>query len=305
MAKGFDRLSLLATFARIAERGSISAAARDLDMSQASASRQLRELEDRIGVELIRRTTHALALTPAGEACLADARRLLDGWDAMLDSQAEESGALRGRLHVVAPVALGQHDLGDAMLTFREQQPSVDLVWQLQDEPVRFVESGCDLWVRIGPVPDDRLIVRPLGTVERLVVAAPGLVSGKASLAAMARLPCIAIGPFEGQSVPLTGRRGQTVQLAGVPAVTTNNIVSARQAAIRGAGYAVMPRWFVEGDLETGVLCDALPGWRAPSLDVNAAYLPQARLTARLRAFLDHMTEAVSALPGVAVAQAR
>jgi len=80
MSKPLDRLTLLETFARISDRGSISAAARDLGLSQASASRQLKELEDRLGAQLIRRTTHSIALTPAGQALLRDARELIAGW---------------------------------------------------------------------------------------------------------------------------------------------------------------------------------------------------------------------------------
>jgi len=80
MSKPLDRLTLLETFAGISDRGSISAAARDLGLSQASASRQLKELEDRLGAQLIRRTTHSIALTPAGQALLRDARELIAGW---------------------------------------------------------------------------------------------------------------------------------------------------------------------------------------------------------------------------------
>ena len=99
-------MTLLATFLRIAERGSISAAARDLGLSQASASRQLADLEQRLGVPLIRRNTHSLALTEQGESCLADARSLLAGWEALTDRVAEDQTQLRGPLRIIAPVAL-------------------------------------------------------------------------------------------------------------------------------------------------------------------------------------------------------
>ena len=97
MSKNLDRLTLLSTFARIAERGSISAAARDIGLSQASASRQLQALEEQLGVQLVQRTTHALSLTEAGRDCLADARALIDAWDALQERHAAEAGALAGK----------------------------------------------------------------------------------------------------------------------------------------------------------------------------------------------------------------
>ncbi len=125
MSKSLDRLALLTTFARIAERGSISAAARDLGFSQASASRQLAELERRLGVQLIQRTTHRLALTQSGADCLSDARGLLDGWEALVERFAGEDSAVRGGLKIVAPIALGQRHLAEAALRFQQAHPAV------------------------------------------------------------------------------------------------------------------------------------------------------------------------------------
>ncbi|WP_299397523.1 LysR family transcriptional regulator [Pelagibius sp.] len=304
MSKSLDRLTLLETFARIAERGSISAAARDLGMSQASASRQLKELEERLGAELIRRTTHALALTPAGQDCLAEARGLIAAWDSLVERFAEDSGGLRGGLKVVAPVALGQLYLADAALRFQQAHPAVGVTWLLEDAAIRFAEIGCDLWIKIGPVPDDSLVVRPLGKVERMIVAAPELMGGKriAGPSDLAALPCAALEPFEAGTIPLSTARGRQATVAARVALATNNIFAVHKAALLGIGYAVLPRWFVERELETGALVDVLPDWRAPALTIHAAYLPARRQRRRLAAFLDHMAEAVSAIPGVRTA---
>ena len=102
MTKSLDRLVLLETFVRIAERGSISAAARDLGLSQPSASRQLSELEGRLGAQLIRRTTHNLALTPAGQDLLVEARQMLEGWDALVERHGRGPDDIKGRLKIVA-----------------------------------------------------------------------------------------------------------------------------------------------------------------------------------------------------------
>lgn len=301
MSKRLDRLALLTTFSRIAERGSISAAARDLGLSQASASRQLAELERRLGVHLIQRTTHRLALTPSGVDCLSDARGLLDGWEALVERLAGEDSAVRGKLKIVAPIALGQRHLAEAALRFQQAHPGVSIAWLLDDQAIRVAETGCDLWIRIGRVPDENLIVRSLGRVERLVVAAPGLIDGRkiAAPGDLVDLPCAALEPFEAGSIRLAGADGATRTVAASVAVSTNNIFAAHTAALLGVGYAVMPRWFVAEDLERGALVDVLPAWRARALTINAAYLPSRRQTRRLALFVDHIAKAVSDIPGV------
>ena len=175
MSKSLDRLSLLETFVRIADAGSISAAARDLGLSQPSVSRQLAELESRFKSQLMRRTTHDLSLTAAGAELLADARQLLDEWEALEEKHLDAEETMRGQLKVVVPVAFGQLHLLDAVIQFQKQYPDISVSWQLVDGDIRFAEVGCDCWVKIGAVSDRSLIVEPLGQVERMVVAAPEL----------------------------------------------------------------------------------------------------------------------------------
>lgn len=301
MTRSADRLTLLTTFARIAERGSISAAARDLGLSQASASRQLADLERRLGVQLIQRSTHALSLTEAGNDCLGEARALLDGWESLAERYASETSDVRGKLKIVAPVALGQRDLAEAALRFQATHPSVTITWLLDDAPIRFAEIGCDLWIKVGRVPDDSLVVRPLGSVERLVVAAPELLNGRRMKEPgdLDDLPCAALEPFEGGAIPLESRNGRRQTIRAQVALTTNNIFAAHKAACLGIGYAVMPRWFIADDLAAGRLVDVLPRWRAPALTINAAYLPARRQTKRLRLFVEHVSAAIGAMPGV------
>lgn len=299
MSKSIDRLTLLETFARIAERGSISAAARDLGMSQASASRQLKELETRLGAQLVRRTTHSLRLTQAGQECLADASNLLQSWEAMLERHMGDPSVLTGKLKVVAPVALGQRYLSGALVEFHDAHPGVSVTWHLQDDSFNFIETGCDLWLKIGTVPDDRLIARALGTVERLVVAAPYLAAGVQTPKAVTTSPWIALSPFEADHVPLQNTRGRKTIIDTRPTLTTNNLFAAYEAAKKGAGFAVMPRWFVEEDLNSGALVDVLPDWRAEPLTLNAAYLPHDRQSLRVRAMIEHMGATVEKIAGI------
>ncbi len=301
MTGTLDRITLLETFVRIAERGSISAAARDLDLSQPSVSRQLAELEHRFGAQLARRTTHELSLTPAGQDLMHDARQLIDSWNALEERHGQGQTEIRGRLKIVAPVALGQLHLADLMLQFQSNHPRVSIDWQLDDEPIRFAEAGCDCWIKVGVVPDENLIVRPLAAVERLIVAAEPLASQHVvrTPSDVEKLPFAALDPFEGARITLKSKTNRSQTIGPDIAVATNNIFALHRAALTGAGAAVLPLWFVEDDLKAGRLVDLLPAWRAPTLTINIAYLPGRHQPARLKKFIDHLYEGITGLPGL------
>ncbi|MEO0768137.1 MAG: LysR family transcriptional regulator [Cyanobacteria bacterium J06649_4] len=302
MSKSLDRLTLLETFVRIADAGSISAAARDLGLSQPSVSRQLAELESRFKSQLMRRTTHDLSLTVAGAELLADARQLLDEWEALEEKHLDAEETMRGKLKVVVPVAFGQLYLLDTVIQFQKQYPDISLSWQLIDGDIRFAEIGCDCWVKIGAVADKSLIDEPLGQVERMAVAAPALVEKYNALKSprdLEEIACIALEPFEGGRIPLTNNKGKAVVITPPSRMTTNNISAVRQATLSGLGWAVMPRWFVEHELNSGQLVDLLPMWRAPTLSIRLASLPGRHRPRRLQRFLDVLKTAVPAIPGI------
>ena len=299
MSRSPDRLTLLATFARIADAGSISAAARDLGVTQPTASRQLAELETRLGATLIRRTTHEMALTEAGEALLVDSRALLSGWEALEERYAREAHGLSGRLRVVAPVALGQTLLSGVACGFQAEHPDVVLDWELEDRAIRFAAVGCDCWIRIGEVPDDTLVVRELAAVERIVVCSPDHLEragAPQAPGALERCALLALAPFEGAAIPLSSPDREPTTIRPAVRLSTNNIVALREAALAGLGIAVLPRWFIRDELRAGTLVDALPRWTAPTLTVNVAYARARHQPRRLRAFVERLVACVPSL---------
>ena len=302
MSKPLDRLTLLETFVRIADAGSISAAARDLGLSQPSASRQLAELESRLRTQLMRRNTHSLALTEAGRALLAEARQLLDAWEALEEKHLASGGELSGKLKIVAPIALGQGPLARLAWQFQQANPGITLNWLLDDQPIRFSELGCDCWIRVGAIPDETLVVRMLGSAERLLVASAEFLKqhGQPETVNDAkRLALTALAPFEGSRIPLHDRRGRTVDIEPPIRLSTNNIVALKEAVSTGLGMAVLPRWFIDDELQSGSLAEVLPQWRAPSLPIRIAYLPGRHQPRRLRAFLDFLSDAVTKIDGI------
>ena len=302
MSKPLDRITLLETFVRIVDAGSISAAARDLGLSQPSASRQLAELESRLKTQLVRRTTHSLALTESGSELLVDARQLIDSWEALEEKRLSDNSEISGRLRIVAPVALGQRHLARIAWQFQQEHPAISINWQLEDQPIRFAEIGCDCWIKVGPVPDENLVVQSLGTIERLLVAAPSLLSTHGiprGAKSAERLPLAALEPFEGGKIPLTHRDHRRLALRPPVQMRTNNILALKEAVLLGLGMAVLPRWFVAEELANAEIVDVLPGWRAPSLDLHVAYLPGRHQTLRLKAFLTMLREKALDIDGL------
>ncbi len=301
MSKSLDRITLLETFVRIADSGSISAAARDLGLSQPSVSRQLAELEKRLKTQLMVRNTHSLALTDAGAEVLADSRIILSDWETLEEKHLSADSEIQGTLKVVAPVALGQQYLMRLACKFQTRFPGVTLAWQLEDHAIRFTEIGCDCWIKVGPIPDDMLIVRSLDSIERVLVASDKFISKQGmpdSPKRAERLPLIALDPFEGGSVPLANK-GRSTSITPPVRMRTNNIFALKEAVKSGIGMAILPTWFIAGELKTGKLVDVLAGWKAPSLDLNIAYLPGKYQPLRLRAFLDLLKREVPKLDGV------
>lgn len=302
MTRPLDRLTLLNTFVRIADAGSISAAARDLGLSQPSASRQLAELENRLHTHLVRRNTHALSLTDAGLALLGEARIMLDSWEALEEKYVRGDQELQGALKIVAPIALGQLSLAQIACEFQLDYPQVTLNWILEDRPIRFSEVGCDLWIRVGSVPDDTLIVRELATIDRLLVCTPELKASHRSLSQPKQLSSVglvALTPYEGGELILKNSKEDSIKISPPIRMATTNIVALKQAVLMGIGMAVLPRWFIEDELKNKSLVEVNPLWRAATLVVNIAYLPGRHQPLRLRAFINSLHEKVPRIQGL------
>jgi molybdate transport repressor ModE-like protein len=300
MSKSFDRLNLLNTFVRIADSGSISAAAKDLGISQPSASRHLVELETSFKTQLIRRNTHSLALTDSGDELLKDARLMLADWEALEEKFINVEKEVKGSLKVVAPIALGQLHLARIATEFQLAHPNVNLSWQLEDSQIRFTELGCDCWIKIGNIEDDTLIVKQIGSVTRILVGSPTLISEpiKDEIDLVQKYPIVSLSPFEAQEVPLS-KQGIIKNLRFKSAMQTNNIFAVKEACKLGLGLSVMPTWFIQEELQTQLLINVLPEWYAPELPIHIAYLPNKHQPLRLRLFVEHIEQELSNINGI------
>src|SRR6185369_15487604 len=168
-----DRLDAMSVFAAIVEAGSLSAAARRLDLPLATVSRRLTELEAHLQVRLVHRTARRLSLTEAGASYLEACRRILAEVDEAERAAAGEFAAARGELTVAAPVAFGRLHVVPVVSAFLAAQPEIDVRLLLDDRPVNLHEDRVDLAVRIGELPDSSLVARRVGSITRVVCASP------------------------------------------------------------------------------------------------------------------------------------
>ncbi len=291
------------TLVRIVEAGSLSAAARQLDTTQATVSRRLQSLETLLGVKLILRTTHAMKLTDDGERCYQHAKRVIDAWVTLEDelSQAEDEPV--GMLRVRAPHAFGQEQLLSPLTQFLERYPQLSVEWMLNDKTVNFLSDNIDCAIRVGAEVDSSTVSVLLAEVPRCLVASPALLARVApvtSPAQLSALPWVALNTFYQHDIVLThAMRGEQERVAITPRLYTDSLYVARNTALAGLGVAAVSSWTVEEDIRQGKLVALLPDWQPAPLPVHLVY-PWARYyPARLRMFLQLMREVMPGLSGM------
>jgi DNA-binding transcriptional LysR family regulator len=289
----FDDLALLRAFVSIVEGGSISAAARNLKLTQPTLSRQLAALEASCGVALLRRDTHSMSLTESGHRLLADARAMLLLAEESEQRMRDERQQLRGHIRLFATIDFGQGLVSRTVAAFLAAHPGVTAELVLSNRALHMIQEGCDAGVVVGGITDESVVVRPVGLLARYPAAAPQLVAVRKAVrqpADLAGWPWLALsgGQFGGsQKVALHGPGGRKHELAISPVMTSEGITSLREAALSGLGVAVLPDWLVREDLSSGRLVRLCPRWHGTPLAAQVVYPGQRMLPVRVRAFID------------------
>ena len=288
------RLDGIATFVAVAETGSISEAARRLQLAKSVVSERLSGLEASLGARLVHRTTRKLALTEDGTAFLDRAARILRDIDEATAELAERRGELVGPLRISAPVTFGRMYLGPAIVPFLAKHPRIELTLDLDDRRIDVAASGFDAVVRHGPLGDSRLTAWRLAPSRRLLVASPvylarhGLPKSAADLDGHRAIRYLNRGTADWRFAV----DGSAVVVRGRTALQVNNGDVMRDAAIAGLGIALMPNFIVGAAMATGELVAIDIGMAAETEFVFIAH-PQGRHpSAKLRAFAACLREA-------------
>ena len=290
-----DRFDQLRVLTAIVEGGSLSEAARKLDLTPSAISKQLAQLEDRLGVRLFNRTTRKLNLTDEGAAFYERARAILSDLAEAEESLLNQSGAPRGRLVVDAPVAFGRVCVAPVLGEFLSAYPEVHLDFRLSDRLIDPIEEGVDLVIRIGEMKDSALIGRRLSKNRRLVVASPAYLAraGRPETPEdLADHACLvhSLRRPRGEWQFQEARAGSH----GVPVTgpfESVDIEILRLMAIEGQGLAQLPVWLVARDIESGALVEVLSDHLSPDSDIFTLYPSARHLSPKVRRFVDFLVE--------------
>ena len=287
-----DRMSALRVFVRVARSGSFSRAARELRLSQPSASRIVAALETEIGATLFTRSTRALSLTEAGAEYLGRVETALTALDEA-EHAARGTGELRGVLRIAASSSFTEHALIPRLDEFLGRNPKLRVVLLVADQRQALVTEGVDVAFRFGSLADSAATARRLGSVERVLVASPAYLRRAGRLKAPVDLNSHAIieGPIgmDGWTFEKDGRR-VSLRLEGRLVVSANE--SAVAAAVAGLGIASTSIIALRKELANRSLVRVLPDWQMGSVDVHVVFPSGRAAKAAARALAEHMAEA-------------
>lgn len=287
-------------FAEVVQHRSFSEAARRAGLAKSAVSRRIAQLEDRLGVRLLTRTTRKLSLTEDGLRYYEHCAAVLAAAEAAERAVAGASSEPRGPLRVNAPVTFAQMFLTDAIAAFLRRHPAIELHLATDDRIVDVVEGGFDVVVRITRLRDSSLVARRL-VADRLVVA-----GSPAYLAERGRPggPEALIGHncLHYDLVPRAAEWRFRVAVPVAGSFTTTDGTVLRRAALAGLGLVVVPHFMVAADVAAGRLELVLEGARRAEIGIHAVYASRRQVPARTRLLLDHL--ATWFAPGLTVASA-
>lgn len=297
-----DKLEAMRTYVAIVDRGSLTAAAEELDRSLPTVVRVLAALEESLGIRLLRRTTRRMSLTPEGQTYLERCRRILMDVEEAELSVTRAQSEPRGAVRMTAPVLFGRMHVAPAVSDFLRRFTEVQVELLLLDRVVNTVEEGVDLAVRIAHLADSTMIAVPVGHVRRVVCASPALLDQLGTPAHPRELAERACVRFRGIAPGDTWRfveKGRDLPVKVAGSFTCNQAAAAAEACAGGLGFGYFLSYQIEPLVRAKRLAIVLEDFEPPPIPVSLVY-PEARLiSTRLRALLDWLKDALEARPEI------
>jgi DNA-binding transcriptional LysR family regulator len=297
-----DRVGDLSLFLRVLDLGSISAAARSLDLSVAVASQRLKRLERELGVRLLHRTTRHLHATPEGAALAEQGRALVEDLEALTDGLRQSATEVSGTLRVTLPASFGRQYISPLLPEFLARHPRVKLSVNLNDQMLDLVGSGFDLGIRVGALGDSGLVARQLAVNRRVLCATPDYLRKHGTPrtpADLAKHDCLLLVGSQGRQDVwrFTDRKGREIVQRVQGRFESNQGELLRDAVMAGIGIALHSVWHVHEQLRSGQLQVLLPQYPIAATGIHAV-MPQRRLVPpRVRAFVDFLAERLGEHP--------
>ncbi len=291
-----DRLKCIAVFVKVVELGSFAAVAEPFGMTAPMIGRHVRALEDRLGTQLLNRTTRRHSLTEAGRIYYERSKAILAELEAADESVALMRSIPRGVLKIGAPVIFGSACLAPALPDFLAANPEVQVEMTLNNRVLDLLEEGYDVVIRTGTLPDSSLIARSLAPYRLVACATPAYLarhrmpSHPKDLAAHS---CLGFHPgaaFDTWHFTGQGPDDDVIKIQVTGPMSTNSGQALREAALGGVGIVLQAEALLLPDLAAGRLVKVLEQYPPKALPISALYSPTRAITPKLRSFLDFLT---------------
>ena len=298
MRRPVDKLNAMAIFVRVVERGSFSAVARELQTSQPTISKILKALETELGGKLIARSTRQLSLTDEGQRYYAQCRQILAAVDNAEHSFQSGREQIAGSLRIGSSVSFGRLQIASRLPDFLARYPQLEIDLQLNDQNQDLVEEGLDVSLRIGELSDSNLIARRIGDTQRITVASAAYLARRGEPQTPEQLSehnCLQFNLLSSQNLWHYEKDGQRHSVRIKGNAQSNNSEAIREMVLGGLGIALSPVWLFAEDLKAGRVTAILPGYQTQSLPIHAVFPANRRQSARVKAFVDYMSDALGA----------
>ena len=296
-------LERMRSFVRVAERGSLSAVARELGLGQSTITRHLRELEDAVGVPLLSRTTRRVTPTDEGSRYYANCVQILRLVDQAGDEARGTRGAAAGTIRISCTAAFGVLQICPLIFAFQDLYPEIGVDLNLTDDRVDLVREGVDIALRLGPLTDSSMKLRPLGQSRRMLAASPDYLKARGrpkSPEDLAGHHGIRMSNIAGSdTLVLHGPRGERHAVPFGGPFRVDHGLAARAALDAGRGFGPTHRWLVDDLLSAGRLEVILPDYAPPPVPLSMLIVPERAGIARVRLLMDFLAERIARIPGI------
>jgi DNA-binding transcriptional LysR family regulator len=292
-----DRLVAMETLVRVVQTGSFSAAARQLGVGQPAVSKTVAQLEERLGVQLLLRSTQGLTPTRAGQDFYEHAKRALEEVDEAEVAARGAGASLSGELRITATVTFSRLHVVPRLAAFLATHPALEMNLILEDRNVDLIEYGIDVALRMGALPDSTLVARKIAQSPQRVIGTPAYFKQHGVPKAPADLstcPAVVYDVGGGGSA-WTFRRGSTESSVVLNArVRITAAEGVREAVLSGLGLAIASEWMFAPELNRGLVEAVLPEWTLPPMELWAVFPTGRRVSAKARAFATYIEEALN-----------
>lgn len=289
--RNVNLLEAMRIYVRVVERGSISGAARDLDIGQPAVSERIERLEKFLGCRLLQRNARAFKCTPEGTIFHERSKAVLGAVEQAVAEVSNDEQAVKGSIRIAAPHCFGETLLPEGVKRIRESYPRIDIELVLNDKITDLVTEGVDISFRLGPLADGAYIAWPLGDIERVLVASPDYLKRHDAiddLADLAKHNLIRVkGSFDADLLPVSqdGALLESVPIQTI--IKTTHWRPMYEMVLSGLGLGVLEAPAVKDALETGSLVQVLPQYEMPALALSLLIQPQRPIALRVRKVVD------------------